>query len=109
MTKMQTMTKDAMDKAVNGLTDDQKKTWKDLTGDTFEFPAPMRGNRGRRRQSRHPRHPRHPHHHAPGAPCQVRANPPAPPIAQTYGGPRGTGAAFFAIPLPLHVAYTKPH
>ncbi|HVS34038.1 MAG TPA: hypothetical protein VMS17_00555, partial [Gemmataceae bacterium] len=46
MTKIQGMRKDALDKVVNGLTDDQKKTWKDLTGDAFEFPAPMRGNRG---------------------------------------------------------------
>ncbi len=45
-TKIAGMRKDALDKVVNGLTDDQKKTWKDLTGDTFEFPAPMRGNRG---------------------------------------------------------------
>ncbi len=45
MTKVQTMRKDALDKVVNGLTDDQKKTWKDLTGDKFDFPAPMRGNR----------------------------------------------------------------
>ena len=49
MQKVRTMSKDALDKVLNGLTDDQKKTWKDLTGDKFEFPAPMgRGNRGNR-------------------------------------------------------------
>jgi hypothetical protein len=48
MTKARTMRSDALDKIVNGLTDDQKKTWKDITGDKFEFPAPQRGNRGNR-------------------------------------------------------------
>ena len=49
MQKIQTMRKDALDKVVNTLNDDQKKTWKDLTGEKFEFPAPMgRGNRGNR-------------------------------------------------------------
>ena len=52
-TKVQGMRKDALDKVVNGLTDDQKKTWKDLTGDKFDFPAPMRGgNRGGNRGNR---------------------------------------------------------
>ncbi len=41
-TKIQTMNKDALDKVVNGLTDDQKKEWKELTGEKFDFPAPMR-------------------------------------------------------------------
>src|SRR5437660_66128 len=41
-TKATTMRQDAMDKIVNGLNDDQKKTWKDLTGDKFDFPPPMR-------------------------------------------------------------------
>ena len=41
-TKATTMRQDAMDKVVNGLSDDQKKTWKDLTGDKFDFPPPMR-------------------------------------------------------------------
>lgn len=30
-----------MDKLINGLTDDQKKEWKALTGDMFEFSFPM--------------------------------------------------------------------
>jgi hypothetical protein len=44
--KSQTMSKDALDKVVNGLTDDQKKSWKDLTGEKFDFPAPMRRRPG---------------------------------------------------------------
>ncbi len=50
-TKITAMRKDALDKVVNGLTDEQKKEWKDLTGEKFDFPAPMRrpgGNRGNR-------------------------------------------------------------
>ena len=39
--KSQAMRKDAFDKVVTTLSDDQKKTWKDLTGDKFEF-SPMR-------------------------------------------------------------------
>jgi Spy/CpxP family protein refolding chaperone len=35
--KVMAMRKDAVDKTVDGLTDDQKKSWKDLTGDKFEF------------------------------------------------------------------------
>ena len=35
--KVMAMRKDAVDKAVDGLTDEQKKAWKDLTGDKFEF------------------------------------------------------------------------
>ncbi len=35
--KVMALRKDAVDRAVDGLTDDQKKTWKDLTGDKFEF------------------------------------------------------------------------
>ena len=34
--KVQTAGTDALDKIVAGLSDDQKKTWKDLTGDKFE-------------------------------------------------------------------------
>jgi hypothetical protein len=35
--KMQELRKDALDKALNVLTDDQKKAWKDLTGDSFQL------------------------------------------------------------------------
>ena len=44
-TKARTMRQEGLDKIVASLTDDQKKTWKDLTGDKFEFPAQQRGNR----------------------------------------------------------------
>ena len=44
-TKARTMRQEGLDKIVASLTDDQKKTWKDLTGDKFDFPAPQRGNR----------------------------------------------------------------
>jgi hypothetical protein len=37
--KVQTLRTDAMDKIVRGLTDDQKKTWKDLNGEKFDLPA----------------------------------------------------------------------
>jgi Spy/CpxP family protein refolding chaperone len=37
--KIETMRTDAFDKVVNGLSDDQKKTWKDLTGDKFDVAA----------------------------------------------------------------------
>ena len=36
--KVQTLRGDAMDKVVKSLSDEQKKTWKDLTGEKFEFP-----------------------------------------------------------------------
>jgi hypothetical protein len=36
--KVQTLRTDAFDKVVASLTDDQKKTWKDLTGDKFDVP-----------------------------------------------------------------------
>jgi hypothetical protein len=35
--KMQELRKDFMDKALNVLTDDQKKAWKDLTGEPFQL------------------------------------------------------------------------
>jgi LTXXQ motif family protein len=44
-TKIQAMQKEAMEKTVNGLTDDQKKEWKELNGEKFNFPAPQRGPR----------------------------------------------------------------
>ena len=37
MKKVQTMQSDAVDKVLKDLTDDQKKTWKDLTGEKFEL------------------------------------------------------------------------
>jgi hypothetical protein len=50
MKKVQTIRSDAVDKIAKGLTDDQKKTWKDLAGDKFElnfsdFPRPGGGAR----------------------------------------------------------------
>jgi len=42
--KVQAMQKEAMDKIVEGFTDDQKKEWKELTGAKFEF-APFGGFR----------------------------------------------------------------
>jgi Spy/CpxP family protein refolding chaperone len=50
-TKARTMRQEGLDKIVNGLTDDQKKIWKDLTGDKFDFPAPQ----GRQGGNRTPR------------------------------------------------------
>jgi Spy/CpxP family protein refolding chaperone len=44
-TKIQAMQKEAMEKTVNGLTDDQKKEWKELNGAKFDFPTPQRGPR----------------------------------------------------------------
>jgi Spy/CpxP family protein refolding chaperone len=35
--KVTAMRKEAVDKIVNGLTDEQKKEWKELTGEKFEF------------------------------------------------------------------------
>ena len=34
------MWKDAFGKVVDGLSDDQKKAWTDLTGEKFELPPP---------------------------------------------------------------------
>jgi hypothetical protein len=39
MTKMQDMQKAAGDKVVAVLTDEQKKKWKEMTGEPFKFPA----------------------------------------------------------------------
>jgi hypothetical protein len=44
-TKMEAMRKDAMDKALKVLDDKQKTTWKEMTGETFKFPAPGGGRR----------------------------------------------------------------
>ena len=38
--KIQGMRKDALAKVMDSLTDDQKKAWKDLAGDKFEFSPP---------------------------------------------------------------------
>jgi Spy/CpxP family protein refolding chaperone len=50
MTKMAAMRKETLDKVTSVLTDDQKKTWKDMTGAPFEvkFEFPPGGPRGRR-------------------------------------------------------------
>ena len=40
--KSQAMRKDAVDKTITTLSDDQKKTWTDLNGDKFEFSPPGR-------------------------------------------------------------------
>ena len=40
--KVQGLRKDALDKIVATLSDDQKKTWTSLTGDKFEFSPPRR-------------------------------------------------------------------
>jgi hypothetical protein len=44
--KMATMRKEFLAKGVAALTDEQKKEWKELTGEPFEFPAMAGGNRG---------------------------------------------------------------
>ena len=44
-TKVQGMQKEALEKAFNGLNADQKKEWKDLNGEKFEFPARTGGRR----------------------------------------------------------------
>ncbi len=48
MTKMAAMRKETLDKVTSVLTDDQKKTWKDMTGAHFEvkFEFPPGGPRG---------------------------------------------------------------
>ncbi len=43
--QMQDLQKSSNEKAVALLTDDQKKQWKDMLGDPFEFPAPTFGRR----------------------------------------------------------------
>jgi Spy/CpxP family protein refolding chaperone len=45
MAKIQTMQKEALEKTVNSLNDDQKKEWKELNGEKFEFPARTGGRR----------------------------------------------------------------
>jgi len=42
-TKMTALRKEYVEKATAVLTDEQKKKWDDLTGEKFEFPAPMFG------------------------------------------------------------------
>jgi len=44
--KMETLNKETMDKVVSVLTDDQKKTWKEMTGAPFKFEFPPGGPRG---------------------------------------------------------------
>jgi Spy/CpxP family protein refolding chaperone len=44
-TKVQGMQKEALEKAVNGFTPDQKKEWTELNGAKFEFPARTGGRR----------------------------------------------------------------
>jgi len=39
--KMQTLRKETTEKATAVLTDEQKKTWKDMTGEQFKFPEPQ--------------------------------------------------------------------
>lgn len=47
MTKMASLNKEAMEKISSVLTDDQKKAWKDMVGEAFEFkPDPAQGRRG---------------------------------------------------------------
>lgn len=46
MKKMQAMRKEAMDKAVAVLKDDQKKAWKDMTGEPFTMTMQGFGGRG---------------------------------------------------------------
>jgi hypothetical protein len=54
--KMATMRKEFTAKGVAMLTDDQKKEWKDLTGEAFEFPAMAgggnRGGKGKRKKDK---------------------------------------------------------
>ncbi len=47
MQKVQTLTKEAMDKAADVLTPDQKTTWKNLQGEPFKMPAPGQGRTDR--------------------------------------------------------------
>jgi Spy/CpxP family protein refolding chaperone len=48
MTKMAAIRKETMDKVTSVLTEDQKKTWKEMTGQPFEvkYEAPQGGRRG---------------------------------------------------------------
>ena len=39
---MQTFRKEKLEDAAAVLTDEQKKTWKDLIGEPFDFEAPLR-------------------------------------------------------------------
>ena len=51
--KMATMRKEFLTKAVAVLTDDQKKEWKEQTGDPFEFPAQAGfGGRGKGKRNK---------------------------------------------------------
>jgi len=45
MRKLQTLRKEALEKAVSSLSDDQKKTWKELTGEPFEVQFERRRGR----------------------------------------------------------------
>jgi Spy/CpxP family protein refolding chaperone len=49
MTKVAALRKETMDKITSVLTEDQKKTWKEMTGQPFEvkYEAPQGGRRGR--------------------------------------------------------------
>jgi len=49
--KMAALNKETMEKVSGVLTDDQKKAWKDLTGEPFEFkPDPGQfGGRGKKK------------------------------------------------------------
>ncbi len=47
MTKFATLRKETMEKVTSVLTDDQKKVWKDMTGEPFEIKfEPFQGRRG---------------------------------------------------------------
>jgi hypothetical protein len=53
MKKMATMRKEFTGKAVALLTDDQKKEWKELTGDPFDVPMqPFGGGKGKRKKDK---------------------------------------------------------
>jgi hypothetical protein len=40
MTKIQTLRKDTLEKITSTLTDAQKKSWKTMTGEPFQFKVP---------------------------------------------------------------------
>lgn len=44
MGKLQALRKEALEKVVASLTDDQKKSWKELTGEPFEIKFERRPN-----------------------------------------------------------------
>jgi Spy/CpxP family protein refolding chaperone len=46
MKKMQDLNKDALNKVFATFSDDQKKTWKDLAGDSFDYKPEFGGGRG---------------------------------------------------------------